>query len=581
MKIKIKKTNRANAFLLLLSIMCMSNFLFMHYFFVINLLMEINLYLFSFSSNFFSCIFDLSILFIVLLVILRGNGINALKLLFIVTWIISFVNVFYGRFFWQYIPLSAFSQTASLTDGIVVNSIMAGFKWWDLYYFLSITVFLIVAVRMNHQKNHLSRRQLIFIIFLPILTIFGVFVSYSAYHFTKSDSRYNFELFLSRINGLIIEPETSMNSFPNVTRFQSGLIRPFMAELKEVFSPYELNKEQCESIKNEYKNLIDRTTANVCNPQIKNVIFILLESFLSSSSELEVDGKRITPFLDSLKHSDNVYYNGRVHSNITIGESGDGQLIYMTGLLPLRSSLSVGVAKDDTLPSLPSILKNNMKIERTEIVIPSRPGMWQQENMNRVYGIDFCYSELDTSGVIMTDKVVFDLAKKTGKSLSHPFYSMVLSLSTHLPYREFIDPNFILEDDTYPYTYHIYLNICHYLDSQIHSYFNYLKKEKMYDNSLIVIASDHPAHIGTLGMENRIDDCIPLYIINGNIDKNKVYNGDCNQIDVFTTLLDVLNIETDWHGLGKTLLNPNYTNSVSDRTWQLSEWILRGNYFKK
>ena len=103
----------------------------------------------------------------------------------------------------------------------------------------------------------------------------------------------------------------------------------------------------------------------------------------------------------------------------------------------------------------------------------------------------------------------------------------------------------------------------------------------MYENSLIVIASDHPAHLGTLGMEGRIDDCIPLFIINGNIDNSTCYKGDCNQIDVFTTILDVLNIDTDWHGLGKTLLNPNYTNSVSDKTWQISEWIIRGNYFKK
>ncbi len=572
--------NRTNAYLLLLTIMCMLNFLHMHYYFIINLLMELNMYLFSFPVNFFSCVFDLSTLYILLLIISRFNSKNALIMLFILSWAISFVNVFYGRFFGQYIPLSAFSQAGSLTDGIVIKSILSGFNCWDLYYILSFIAFLIIAVRINHQKSHVSRRQLVVILFLPLLAILGMFITYSAYHLAKPDRRHNTELFQARINIIIIEPEKNKDSFPNGIRFQSGLIRPFIAELKEFISPYQLNENQCESIKKEYQNLNERTTANVCNPATRNVIFILLESFLSTTSELQVDGKIITPFLDSLKHSENVYYNGHVHSNITIGESGDGQLIYMTGLLPLRSALSVGVAKDDTIPSLPSLLKNKMKIERTEIVIPSRPGMWQQENMNRVYGIDFCYSELDTQGVVMTDKIVFDMAKRTGKTLSHPFYSMVLSLSTHLPYREFIDPDFKLKDDNYPYAYLVYLNICHYLDRQIHSYFNHLKKEGMFDNSLIVIVSDHPAHIGTLGMEGRIDDCIPLYIINGNIDKKNAYNGDCNQIDVFTTILDVLNIETDWHGLGKTLLNPNYTNSISDKTWQISEWIIRGNYFK-
>ena len=407
----------------------------------------------------------------------------------------------------QYIPLSAFSQAGSITDGIVVDSIMSGFKWWDIYYLLSFIVFLIVIVRMRHQKVHSNRKQIVLMLFLPILAIVGIFLSYSAYHFAKPDCRYNFELFKARINELIIEPESCKDSFPNGIRFQSGLLRPFLAELVESFSPYNLTDEQRESIKKEYMNLNDRTTDHVRNPEIRNVIFLLLESFMSSTSELEVDGKYITPFLDSLKRSENVYYNGHLHSNITIGESGDGQLIYMTGLLPLRSVLAVGVAKDDTIPSLPNTLKNKMKIDRTEIVIPSRPGMWQQENMNRVYGIDNCYSQLDTLGVEMDDKVAFDMAKRTGKSLVNPFYSMVLSLSTHLPYRDFIDPEFILKDDTYPHAYLAYLNACHNLDNQIRSYFNHLKKEGMYDNSLIVIASDHPAHLGTLCMENRIDDC--------------------------------------------------------------------------
>lgn len=573
--------NKTNADLLLLIIMCMLNFLFMHYFFVTNLMIEMSVSMFAFLTNFFSCIFDLSILFIICWIILKCNIRNALIFLFILSWTISFVNVFYGRFFMQYIPLSAFSQACSLTDGIVVDSILSGFKWWDFYYLLSFIIFLIVIIRMKHQNIHVNKKQIALVFSLPILAVFGIFLSYSAYHFAKPDCRYNFELFQARINELIIEPELCKDSFPNGIRFQSGLLRPFFAELIESFSPYYLTGEQCESIKKEYKNLNDRTTNHARNPEIKNVIFLLLESFMSSTSGLEVDGKCITPFLDSLKRSENVYYNGRLHSNITVGESGDGQLIYMTGLLPLRSVLTVGVAKNDTIPSLPNILKNKMKIGRTEIVIPSRPGMWQQENMNRVYGIDNCYSQLDTLGVEIDDKVAFDMAKRTGKSLANPFYSMVLSLSTHLPYRDFIDPEFILKDDTYPHAYLAYLNACHNLDNQIRSYFNHLKKERMYDNSLIVIASDHPAHLGTLEMEDRIDDCIPLYIINGNINKESVYTGDCNQIDVFTTILDVLNIDTEWRGLGKTLLNPNYTNSISDKTWQISEWIIRGNYFKK
>lgn len=145
--------NRINMYWGLMIIMCIMNFLFMHYYFVINLLIETSVYLFSFPVNFFSCIFDLSILFIIFLFISKFNTRIALILLFITSWTISFINVFYGRFFMQYIPLSAFAQTWSLTDGIVVDSILSGFIWWDLYYFLTFILFLFVASKMNQQKN--------------------------------------------------------------------------------------------------------------------------------------------------------------------------------------------------------------------------------------------------------------------------------------------------------------------------------------------------------------------------------------------------------------------------------------------
>ena len=165
----------------------MLNFLFMHYFFISNLWIETKMYLFSFPANFFSCIFDLSILYIIFFIITKFSCKKALILLFIASWLISLINVFYGRFFMQYIPLSAFSQVGSLTDGIVVNSIMSGFKWWDLYYLFTFITFLLVVVKMNYQEKHVSRKQLVILFAFPLLAIIGIFVSYSAYHIAKSD----------------------------------------------------------------------------------------------------------------------------------------------------------------------------------------------------------------------------------------------------------------------------------------------------------------------------------------------------------------------------------------------------------
>jgi hypothetical protein len=89
----------------------------------------------------------------------------------------------------------------------------------------------------------------------------------------------------------------------------------------------------------------------------------------------------------------------------------------------------------------------------------------------------------------------------------------------------------------------------------------------------------HHAHIDAMGMNGKIAMELPLYIVNGNIDKAEAWNGPCNQLDVFTTILDVLNIKNDWHGLGHTLLSPDYENSVTPQIWDISEMIIEGNYF--
>ena len=96
-----------------------------------------------------------------------------------------------------------------------------------------------------------------------------------------------------------------------------------------------------------------------------------------------------------------------------------------------------------------------------------------------------------------------------------------------------------------------------------------------------MIAADHHAHPSMFDMkEGDISQELPLYIINGGIYMSKAWTGPCNQLDVYTTLLDMFGVNARWHGLGHTLLKSDYTSSVSDNAQRLSDWIIRGNYFK-
>ena len=80
-------------------------------------------------------------------------------------------------------------------------------------------------------------------------------------------------------------------------------------------------------------------------------------------------------------------------------------------------------------------------------------------------------------------------------------------------------------------------------------------------------------------MQGRITTDLPLFIINGNIKQEEAYFGPAEQLDVFTTILDVLQVKSSWHGFGHTLLKRDYEPSVTDDIWTMSDWIVRGHYF--
>lgn len=557
----------------------------MHQYFAFNGFMESKLYIYSYVVNVCTIVFDISIVMALCLTLSFGKLHVSTYLTYIFTLIWSFVNLFYGRFFFHYLSLSTIGQAGALTDSVVVKSILAGFQWIDLYYVLSLFLFLYVCCQKKIKNIKLSWNKIICVgLVFPLISMVIVFLMYSSYHLLNSGTRGNLLLYKLRIAELVINPTKARNAYLNNVVYHAGVVRCLFSEFKEMLTPYIITDEQRVLIEREYSNHENRFTDHEVNPNVKNVVFILLESFLSVTSDLVVDGKRITPFLDSLKHADDVYYNGHVHPNITIGESGDGQFIYMVGILPLRSKYTVGEAKNNVLfDALPRLLVNKMNIGYTEVIIPTSLDVWQQASMNKVYGLKHCYSKNMVKGnqtEDLTDESVFRLAMNTAKTSNQPFFSMVLSISTHQPYKEIIDTLFCINDNKLPRGYRNYLNACHFADMQIRKYIEYLKSKNIYDNSLIIIASDHHAHLDAMGMKGKISTNLPLYIINGNIDKTKVYDGPCNQLDVYTTILDVLHIENEWRGLGYSLLKSDYHNSVSDSVYDMSEQIVCGDYFR-
>ena len=114
-------------------------------------------------------------------------------------------------------------------------------------------------------------------------------------------------------------PEKMDSMWPNWTVFHKGFFRKLVLEQLIRDKEVKLTEEEIKEIEKVYTDHSLRVTHRTASDSIQNIIFILVESYLSVTSDLVVDGKEITPYLNNLKRDSNVYYNGHVQSNAKIG----------------------------------------------------------------------------------------------------------------------------------------------------------------------------------------------------------------------------------------------------------------------
>ena len=206
----------------------------MHYYVYFNQYIEDIVLLYYFGSHFFSVIIDANFLFLLFLLLSLGKMELSLLLTYFVSLLWAFVNVFYSRFFEHYISLSVISQACNLTDQAVVNSMLSGFQWTDLFFPLSLVCFILVYIRLKPLKVDNT-----VVLWAPLLTIlislFAIFITYSAYHSLKSDIRGNWVLYKSRIRGLYLGE--SWDAYPNLTRFALGNTRMDQGTLTHSVEP--------------------------------------------------------------------------------------------------------------------------------------------------------------------------------------------------------------------------------------------------------------------------------------------------------------------------------------------------------
>jgi phosphoglycerol transferase MdoB-like AlkP superfamily enzyme len=281
-----------------------------------------------------------------------------------------------------------------------------------------------------------------------------------------------------------------------------------------------------------------------------NVVVVLMESMSSDLLDVKVNGQEITPYLNQLikksYYFENIYSAG-IHTN-------HGILASLYGMPVLLDRNMLKKAETPLCDGIPSILREQGY--HTMFFVPHEA---QYDNVSAFAfenGIEDFYSEssypaskrVNCWGV--ADDYLFEYAIDTFNRKAkepHPFFAAILTVSNHPPYNVPEQFRTVSPD--------IRQQIVAFADDAIRQFMAEAEKQAWYGHTLFVFIGDHGKIVGTPNYDMPLSyNHVPLIIYSPALDAPKRFEQFGGQIDVFPTIMGLLNRPYTNNTLGIDLL---------------------------
>ncbi len=535
----------------------------------------------------FSMGYDVFVSLLFFEIITFGKRKIAYTLTYVFLFFFVVINIVYSRFMGQYLPLYALGETDNFHGTWWMDYINGAFKWKDILLVITTALSIFIIRKLPNERSWKASIE----VFGVLLVLFFFHIYKGSRHDQVSIRSYS-EIKEWKWAPLQFVENCGASVYtPRVTIFNYGIVEgQLIFGIIKNSSAVQLDQSEIQDVKkfiSERKEDVFVTTDS-CRVQGRpNIVMIVMESGLSCAVDEIISGRYVMPRLQELIQGENAYYNPKMKSNRGAGQSSDAQISYFTGLMPTKGEASILYVLRDSVVALPSIFAT--KGYTTCITIPNNEDFWHQKELNTKYGFTQAYAlGTEENKFWCQDKDIFKNVVNEQKQLKSPFFHCVLTLSMHSPYQG--NPDFIRGRKafkfplSYSQEYCNYLEKCNYTDEQIGKYIDYLKDVGVFANTIITVVSDHEPPFEAIEESPKLlssELYLPLLIINSGIDSKKFSNKTCNQVDLFPTLLDMLGVESQWRGVGRSLLRQYETYELSEREERISAYILRGNYFGK
>ena len=404
---------------------------------------------------------------------------------------------------------------------------------------------------------------------ITLFTIFQIWFIFKINFFSKKN-KYKFSLYNSAITlflgsiffiiaargGLQYKPIKPINAGEISKSDNSALIlnTPFCifhslnSKSLSQFSYYDN-----EYLNDIYKPIILNSNQGINN---QNIVILIMESFSKEFMSFNTNAISYTPFIDSLmKHS--LVFNNAFSNGLKSIEA----LPAITASIPtlMNNPFITSEFAQNKFMSIASLLnaegystsffhggiKGTMGFNSYCIKAGYKSYIGMEEYNNK--------KDFDNSWGIYDEPFLKFTANKL-KNTKKPFFTTIFTLSSHPPYTlpiEYIKNKKIDK-----------LNIqetIKYTDYSLSKFFNRIKNENWFENTIFIITSDHTTPVSYDSKYNNLIGrySIPLIIYKPDNSLKGENNNIIQQIDIMPTVLELLNYNKTYFAFGKSYSEKN------------------------
>ena len=325
----------------------------------------------------------------------------------------------------------------------------------------------------------------------------------------------------------------------------------------------------------------------------KNLLVIQVEALQNFPINKYYENQELTPNLNKIIQKKGSLYFSRYYQLLGRGNTSDAEFVTQNSLYPSMDDPTYTIYADNTYYGLPWILKDN---GYTPWVFHGyKKEFWNRANAYPNQGFERFISEEDykvgdTIGLGINDEDFFDQSISYIKEMQKPYYAFVISLSSHNPFNlpeKYQEIN--LKEEHKNTLFGNYLQAVHYADKALGQFIDDLKKEGLYDDTVICIYGDHfglktpdkeneKIMADFLGYPYDFDEMmrIPLIIHVPGTDANEEITKTGSQLDFLPTILNIMGMQNE-KGImfGKDIINSE-SSFIAQQTYMLKGSFIDG-----